>query len=303
MTLKEYLAPEVVMGGPSYPGSQQFHPNLMTNLPEPFKDGQMHRTATVQPEDRDYIATAPRTLLEQARNASEYFPWRIQSLNSYLRLTEDVHTMVNNALEGGRVHKAALIEAISYDDFNYIMQDTLYRQMLDRWAVPDSPFEAFSREIKIPTLQRPGKLFTLDGIEKPIGLVHPGQMPEVRHPYDSGLVIRPYKYMADIELLWETLIEDDLNALGRLPQMLDTAIKVSMARIFTQTYAKNTGFNDGTGEIFNATNNDKITNPTLSATTAMLVENTLKANTNFGVSDNDNFSLTALQAAQTQMSL
>ena len=71
--------------------------------------------------------------------------------------------------------RSKFLEAISYDDFSYIMQDTIYRKMLGKWAVPRSPMQMFSKEIKVPTMQRPGKLFTLDGIEVPLELVNPGE--------------------------------------------------------------------------------------------------------------------------------
>ena len=270
------------------------------------------RSSTLNDIDEGYMLYNPidrRTgkvnLQEQARIASTYFPHDLGSPRAYMQKTSAALKILEEAMYGGRVGRARFLEAISYDDFNYIMQDTIYRRMMEKWQVPDSPFEDLCREIKVPTMQRPGKLFTLDGLETPIPLVLPGEQPTLRSPYDSGIAIRPYKYMTDVELLWETMVEDDLNALGDIPNRLDNAIKASRGRIYTLLYAKQTGFRNGASEPFSQVQNDKILNPTLDPARDDVnpIRNLLQANqSNHSTPINAPLSLPAIQAARSQMS-
>ena len=267
------------------------------------------RSSVMNDLDRDFMYYNPRgentgdLLREQHRIAATLFPQSMQYPRQYLAKTEAAHRVLKEALSGSRMGKAEFLEAISYDDFSYIMQDTIYRKLLGKWAVPRSPMGAFSKEVKVPTMQRPGKMFTLDGLETPLPLVHPGQQPDLRYPYDSGIAIRPYKYMADVEILWETLLEDDLNALGDIPDRLNNAVQVTMGRINTQLYADSAGWRDGAaGDPFFVTNNDKILNPSLATATAEGIANGLLANANHSTRVNAKLSLPAIQAARSQIS-
>ena len=254
--------------------------------------------------DKDFMMYNPSNLIEQQQIAAMQMPQFFGTPSQYVAKTRAAVRLIEDVQHGrgGVMGRARLLEAISYDDFNYIMQDIIYRKMLEKWAIPDSPYENWSKEIKVPTMQRPGKMFTLDGIETPIPLVHPGEQPTLRSPYDSGIAVRPYKYMADVELLWETMLEDDLNALSDIPSRLTNAIKATKGRINTGTYADSGGFKDTLGDPFHASNNDKILNPTLATASAKHIDNTLNANAQFGVAVNAPISLPAIQAARTQVS-
>ena len=259
----------------------------------------MDVSSVLNDNDRDYMNYSPSNLMEQAQIASRYFQ-NMVTPNGYVHVAKKAARLIEAVQQNKRGAATDFREALSYDDFNYIMQDTIYRKMMEKWSIPDSPFESFAKEIKVPTMQRPGKMFTLDGIETPIPLVHPGEEPRIRYPYDSGIAIRPYKYMAQVELLWETMIEDDLNALSDIPERLNNAIKTSLGRIYTGLWAKSTGFRNGSGEPFNQANNDKILDPTLS--NGYAVANELAASSNFGTPANAPLSLPAIQAARTQIS-
>ncbi len=254
--------------------------------------------------DKDFMMYNPSNLIEQQQIAAIQMPQFFATPSQYVAKTRAAVRLIEDVQHGrgGIMGRARLIEAISYDDFNYIMQDIIYRKMLEKWAIPDSPYENWSKEIKVPTMQRPGKMFTLDGIETPIPLVHPGEQPTLRSPYDSGIAVRPYKYMADVELLWETMLEDDLNALSDIPSRLTNAIKATKGRINTGTYADAGGFKDTLGDPFFVTNNDKILNPTLAAASAKGISNKLLANARFGIASDAVISLPAIQAARTQIS-
>ena len=244
-----------------------------------------------------------KTLLaEQFRIAAHHFPQSMGYPQQYMSKMDVAAGVLREALSGSRMGRAKFLEAISYDDFSYIMQDTIYRKMLGKYAVPRSPMERFSKEIKVPTMQRPGKMFTLDGIEVPLELVHPGEQPTLRYPYDSGIAVRPWKYMADVEILWETLLEDDLNALGDIPDRLNNAVQVTKGRLNTMLYADASGWRTGDGGPFNVANNDKILNPTLAGASAAGINNILEVNNNHGTAANAKLSLPAIQAIRSQIS-
>ena len=253
--------------------------------------------------DRDWIMYNPSNAVQQQMIASQYF----QSMafpQQYLHKVKQATDILREAQSGRPTGIAEFKEALDQADFNYIMQDILYRKLLDAWEVPDSPYEKMSLEIKPPTPRRPGKLFTFDGLTKPFGRVNPGEVPELRYPYDSGIAITVAKYMADVEILFETYLEDDLNALSRIPDALNQAIKSTMGRIYTSNYADSTGWRDtAAGDPFFVTNNDKILNPELGSGSAAGIPNKLLANSDFGIATNAPFSIPAVDALQTQISL
>ena len=264
----------------------------------------MDVSTVLNDHDKDFMLYNPANIMEQQQVAAMHLPQFFNTPAQYIAKTRAAVKLIEDVQHGrgGAMNRVRLLEAISYDDFNYIMQDIIYRKMLEKWSIPDSPYENWSKEIKVPTMQRPGKMFTLDGIETPIPLVHPGEQPTLRSPYDSGIAVRPYKYMADVELLWETMLEDDLNALSDIPSRLTNAIKATKGRINTGTYADSGGFRDALGGPFFVTNNDKILNPTLATATAKFINNMLTANNQFGIASNAPLTLPAIQAARTQVS-
>ena len=264
----------------------------------------MDVSTVLNDHDKDFMLYNPANIMEQQQIAAMHMPQFFNTPSQYVAKTRAAVRLIEDVQHGrgGAMNRIKLIEAISYDDFNYIMQDIIYRKMLEKWSIPDSPYENWSKEIKVPTMQRPGKMFTLDGIETPIPLVHPGEQPTLRSPFDSGIAIRPYKYMADVELLWETMLEDDLNALSDIPNRLTNAIKATKGRINTGTYADAGGFKNSLGDPFHTTNNDKILNPTLTVAGAPFIDNKLDASAQFGIANNAPLSLPAIQAARTQVS-
>lgn len=271
----------------------------MTDEAAGIRLSEVSRSTVFNDQDPDYMNYSPSSLMEQAQIASKYFQ-RYAYPSAYKHDVAAYCSLLEQVKSGSMRAKTTFLEALAEPDFNYIMQDTLYRQMLGKWAVPDSPFPEFAKEIKVPTMKRPGKMFTLDGLEGPMPLVHPGEEPNIVYPFDSGIAITVGKYMHQVEILWETLVEDDLNALGDIPSRLVNKVKSTEGRIYTGLYAKSDGWKNGTQEPFNQTCNDKILSPRLDGTD--VIQNQLRANDAFGITNNAPFSLPAVQAARTQVS-
>lgn len=251
-----------------------------------------------------YFEYNPNNLMEMAQISSRFFQ-DMSSPRQYFRKVSNFMELYNEMQNGVRGSQATFRENLSYDDFQYIMQDVLYRKMLEKWSVPRSPYRSFSREIKLPTVNRAGKMFTLDGLEGIAPVLVPGEQPTVRYPQDSAIAVKVYKYGFDVEILWETLIEDDLNALGDIPDRLNNAYQGTIGRIFTGMYADSGGFRDGApGDPFFVSNNDKILNPSLGTSDPAGVNNVLAdwSDSSYGTPPNAQLTMPALQAARAQVS-
>ena len=291
-----------------------FYNELGPNMPAPlngmgrrldemagFRQGSLEVDAPWERLADGYMYYSPQSFMEMAQVASTQFQ-DMSFPRQYERKVHKALEIFNGVQSGSRMAKATFMEALSYDDFNYIMQDVLYRRMLDKWKVPRTPYESFAKEIKSPSLLRPAKMFTLDGLEGRAPQLMPGQQPEVRYPQDSAIGIRPYKYGFDVEILWETLIEDDLNALGDIPDRLNNAFQSTIGRLYTGLYAGPDGFREtGRGDLFRIANNDKILNPSLNDANPAGVNNKLEAWPSYNTPANGRFNLTSFQAARAQV--
>ena len=262
--------------------------------------GNADPTADMDP--KTHFLFAPQSGEDYLRYAAHYLPQDLQYPQDYINKTRAFHTMLREAQQGSKQAKSALVEAISYNDFKYVMADTIYREMLKGYEIPDSPMDLISVKKTVPTPNRPAKLFMMDGITKPLDILYEGEVPKARSPYDSGIGYTVNKFGADVYLLWETLIEDDLGALNDIPGMLTQAFKATKGRMNTALYAKDGGFwDDADKGPFDTANNDKVLNPDRSTTSRHGIDTTLRANDTFGVKENSKLDLPALQAARTQI--
>ena len=294
----------MIMAAPAAPAGFQMPPEDHVNG---IRMGPFDRSFNFMEEgDKDWFMYNPSNAVEQQQVASHFFQSMAFPRQYQRKMANAIHIIQESMLGGrrGADGRHEFKEALGEDDFNYIMQDILYRKLLEGWDVPETPFEQMSMEIKPPTPKRPGKLFTFDGLTRPFGRVNPGEVPDLRYPYDSGIAITVAKYMADVEILFETFLEDDLNALGRIPDALRMAVRATKGRLYTGLYANRTGWRrSNVGDPFFVTNNDKILNPELSTTNPRGIGNVMTANPQFGIAANAEFSIPAVQSLMTQISL
>ena len=252
--------------------------------------------------DNEFIY-APKSSQEQMMIAAKMLPQQLGTPNAYVQKTMAAARLVEEIRhERGMMGKAKLVEALNQADFNYIMADTIYRELVKGYGTPDSPMMVIADSKTVPTPGRPVKLFQMMGLASPLNLMNPGEVPQARYPQDTGMAITVNKYGADVYLLWEVMQEDDLGGLRDIPNRLSQAVKATEGRSMTMLYADSDGFWDDQGGPFYVTNNDRVLNPSLAAATAKGIPNKLTANPEMRTPAEGRLTMLAIQAARTQMS-
>ena len=236
----------------------------------------------------------------QMMEAAAVRPEKLGHPAQYMQAREHLLNILEQTQKGARFGKTRFLEALSSNDLNFVFQDIIQREVMDMYEVPDSPFSQFSKMKTCDLMERPVKMFGLEGLAGPMGFLHPGEPPDKVYPYDSQVLIRPYKYGRAIKLLWEVLIDDDLGVLKDLPKFLDQSFKTTEGILNTMTYADSGGFADVAQQDVFGTNNDKILDPALSSS-APSVSNTLLGNAQAGTAAHAELSLPGIEAAITQL--
>ena len=236
----------------------------------------------------------------QMMEAAVIHPQKLGHPAQYMEARSYLLNILEQTQQGARFGKTRFLEALSSNDLNFVFQDIIQREVMDMYVIPDSPFSQFSKMKTCDLMERPVKMFGLEGLAGPMGFLHPGEPPDMVYPYDSQILIRPYKYGRAIKLLWEVLIDDDLGVLKDLPKFLDQSFKSTEGILNTMTYADSGGFADVAAQDVFGANNDKILDPALSSS-APSVSNTLLANADHGTSAHQELSLPGIEAAMTQL--
>lgn len=144
----------------------------------------------------------------------------------------------------GRVKMHRLEEAMSTSDFPLLFGDIIDRQMLGRYAEWPSVWERFLKRSTVRDFRTVSR-FALDGAEGALSKVRPGsEYPEGKVD-ESRYQYAVEKYGRRLPFLWETFVNDDLDALRDMPARLAKAARVTEERFATDLYAGTTG-PDGT---------------------------------------------------------
>jgi hypothetical protein len=181
---------------------------------------------------------------------------RAQDPNYLARLAEAA-TFISEVYSGRRrVHQ--LEEAMTTSDFPLLFGDILDRQMLGNYAETPS---SIGQYITMKTVRdfRDSKLFTVDGAEavlSPVGQREEYPMEalsEGRYTYSVS------KYGRVVPFSWETMINDDLDALKDIPARLGKAARRSEEKFGTGLFVISTGpdttfFSNTHKNILNLTN-------------------------------------------------
>lgn len=131
-------------------------------------------------------------------------------------------------------------EALSTSDFPILLGDILDRQLLANYAEMPTTYLSYVRESTVPTFNSV-KRYAVDGLE--------GELPEVdeHSEYPEGTVsesadsLSVRKYGKRVDLSWETLVNDDLDAFRSLPERLARGARRTEARFITKLFVDSTG--------------------------------------------------------------
>ncbi len=152
-----------------------------------------------------------------------------------------------------------LREAMSTSDFPLLFADVLDRQLLASYRETPSVWQNFVRRSTVTDF-RSVKRFAVDGAESVLPEVKErDQYPEsaLNESADSYAV---RKYGRRLDLSWEAIVNDDLDAFRRSPDRLARAARRSEQKFVTQLYCDSTGPH---GSLYDASNT-VASNPVLS---------------------------------------
>lgn len=168
----------------------------------------------------------------------------------------------------GRRPAYQLREALTTSDFPNLFGDILDRQVLANYQ--EAP-QSYRNYVHISSVSdfRTVKRFRVDGSEAILAPV----AQQAEYP-ESKLVDAAYsytvgKYGRRIPFAWETMINDDLQALQNIPQRFGKAARRSEEKFATQLFVSSTGpnatlYSSGNKNIVSTANGAATTNPALS---------------------------------------
>ncbi len=193
----------------------------------------------------------------------------------YQEAMDKARRIIFRAMEGDRWAALRLQEAMTTSDFPFLFGDVLDRSVLANYAETPYTWSMFAKRATISDL-RLARIFRvdhgaaiLDGpiIPNPAGTT-PGTGPKglaqvTEYPQsfrtDSGYTDQLFKFGRRMDFSFETIINDDLDALKDTPALFGRAARRTEEKRCTKLYATTTGPNTG---FFNTANKNVI-NPTV----------------------------------------
>jgi hypothetical protein len=182
---------------------------------------------------------------------------------AYVQSLAECATFLQEVLTGRRP-SYHLQEAMTTSDFPILFSDILDRQVLADYQQAEPVWRSFARTSRVRDF-REVKRYTVDG-----GM---GLLPEVpeknEYPEDSIPDLAPFTYRVTkkgkrFQLTWETLVNDDLDIMSRLPRNLAVSARNSESVFATKLFVSSTGPNS---TFFTSGNGNLLTgNPALSIT-------------------------------------
>ena len=139
------------------------------------------------------------------------------------------------SIEKGRRPLWQLQEAMSTSDFPILFADVLDRQMLGFYDETKPTWQAYCRRSVVPDL-RPVKRFAVDGAEGALPEVEQGEEYPEAPLSESKDEFSVRKYGRRIDLFWEAMVNDDLDAFRRNPERLARAARRSEAKFATELF-------------------------------------------------------------------
>lgn len=208
---------------------------------------------------------------------------------TYQRMYDEARRLVDNAMRGDRWAGLRLQEALTTSDFPYLFGDIIDRSVLANYA--ETPY-TWPMYIKRATISdfRLARIFRVDRgaavLDGPItpdatygasgagstGIEQISEYP-MRKRVDARYSDQLYKFGARMDFSWETIINDDLDALKDTPALFGRAARRTEEKRATSLYVSSTGpnatfFSNTNVNLVNSTNLSVVTpnNPPLSIT-------------------------------------
>jgi hypothetical protein len=194
----------------------------------------------------------------------------------YRRGLLEAARLYGRVLRGDRRAALTFQEAMSTSDFSYLFADIIDRQILAAYRSAPVMWQSIARRGTVRDFRAVNR-YTLDGGEAVLDEVKQLSEYKAASLTDGRYQYSVKKYGRTLPISWETLINDDLDALRDLPQRLGNAARRSEERFVTDLFAGTSG-PDST--FFAGGNNNVVTsNPALSITALQTALTVLAAQT------------------------
>lgn len=187
---------------------------------------------------------------------------RRQESRDYRQKLLGLTRLYRGMIEGDRRAGLAFQEAMSRSDFTVLFGDVIDRQLLAAYQTRPVQWPAFAKRGRVRDF-RSVKRFTLDGGEATLNQVKELAPYKVRSVSDSSYSYSVAKYGDQIAVSWETMVNDDLDALTDLPTRLGNAARRTEERFTAALFSDSSGPNS----TFFATGNRNIINTTVIGST------------------------------------
>lgn len=193
---------------------------------------------------------------------------RKQSDPRYTQKLLEAAQLYARVLSGDKWAALTFQEALTTSDFPYLFGDIIDRQLLANYAETAYTWDQVARPGTVNDF-RTVKRFAVNGGETVLGSVPQGTEYPESSISDTSYSYAVGKYGRRMPFSWESMINDDLDALKDVPARFGRAARRSEEKFVTQLYAGSTGplntlYTSGNENIINTTNGASATNPALS---------------------------------------
>jgi hypothetical protein len=222
-----------------------------------------YTAGTVSAGNDQIFATEGQSLSRRTRRAAT---------KEYRQRLGQLSALYRGVMEGDRRSMFAFQEAMSRADFSYLFGDIVDRQLLGAYQTQAVQWPTYAKKGRVRDF-RTVRRYTLDGGEGVLDPVKELAPYPVRKVADNFFEYAVGKYGDQIAVSWETIVNDDLDAMATLPTRLGNAARRTEERfaaaLFSGTSGPNsTFFSNGNFNVINSsvTGTGAPTNPALTIT-------------------------------------
>jgi hypothetical protein len=193
----------------------------------------------------------------------------------YKRALAEATRLYTDVLSG-RVRSWRLQEAMTTSDFSFLFADIIDRQMLGAYAEYPVQWQQVARRGTVRDF-RTVRRYTLDGGEAVLSEVKQQEEYTAAALADAKYEYQVKKYGRRLPISWETLINDDLDALRDLPGRLGRGARRSEEKFWTALYAASGGpnstfFSSGNKNLLTVADVQAVQGASSFTTTALCIE-------------------------------
>jgi len=189
------------------------------------------------------------------------------------KLAETVSLISNTNGLASHKHEYLLREALTTSDFPYLFGDVLDRQVLAQYKATESSWKKYVKTSTVPRLypQVGGYRFAITGGDQRLDLVAEKGEYLASTRDEARYALYVYKYGRQFDISWETIINDDLDALK------DTPLRFATAALRTEQYTVVNQYADDDGTHAAGNLYDKVTANEVNGSVALLTIANLEA--------------------------